>query len=177
MEPLAAEVARQTSRQHLRLVGPAPDDQDTPSSRARAKQAFKQATQLAGSAEPESKEAEHQASSSERATLPLRRTAAFDALVQPVEQASRRRLNGPGVGWCLRAYSEDPEGFADCVQEVMRRWQQRELTEGPLGLLCVMARDGDHHRPEPTGDTSVGGNLNRCGCTHPHCRYQDTCLG
>jgi len=75
------------------------------------------------------------------------RTPDFDAVVAPLEaladEHGAKRLNGPGLEWCLAAYEENREGFAVCASRVLARWDQGKSRQ-PLGLLCRMVRDGEH---------------------------------
>jgi hypothetical protein len=75
----------------------------------------------------------------------------FDAVVAPLEAVGddhgSKRLNGPGLDWCLSAFSEAPGGFARCAARAYSRWERGE-SRRPLGLLCRMVRDGEHRQAQ-----------------------------
>ena len=89
----------------------------------------------------------------------------FVELLAPLEARAGRRLNGAGRGWCLRAFTENPAGFAACVRDALER---AELS--PLGLLVRMVRDGDHRLTTPPPPAS------RPGCDHDTCRGLQRCI-
>jgi hypothetical protein len=68
----------------------------------------------------------------------------FSALVSQLESQAAKRLNGPGRSSCLRAFTDNPDGFARCVEEALARGRH-----SPLGLLVRMVRDGDHQLSAP----------------------------
>lgn len=126
---------------HLHIAAE-PDPAELASSRARA--------QLASSgSKPESGEIAERASEpdSERAStdaLP----AEFVAIVRPLEIAQRSYLRDPGLGACLRAFEEEPDGFKACADDALSRWKKGKSYK-PGGLLCQMVFKGDHRRPPP----------------------------
>ena len=96
----------------------------------------------------------------------------FVALLAPLEAKAGRRLNGAGRGWCVRAFTENPAGFAACARDALER---AELS--PLGLIVRMVRDGDHRvTPPPPPPPSPPAVNPKTGCTCSSCAGLDRCL-
>jgi hypothetical protein len=76
-----------------------------------------------------------------------RRSSEFDPLVAPLEamgdENGPKRLNGPGLGWCVDAFNVNPDGFAVCCARALEAGGSG-YSRSPLGLLCRMVRDGEH---------------------------------
>ena len=88
----------------------------------------------------------------------------FVATIAPLEQKVGRRLNEPGRGACLAAFSANREAFERLAADALDRGRN------PLALLARMVLDGDHREEPPAA------GLNRCGCNHAECRFQPACL-
>jgi hypothetical protein len=74
----------------------------------------------------------------------------FASILKPLEEASGKRLGGPGLELCRAAFRENPHGFRLCAKHALRR-----ATENALGLLVRMVDDGDHRGvPPPSAPAS-----------------------
>jgi hypothetical protein len=91
----------------------------------------------------------------------------FSAVIDPLEAAAGRALNGTGRGKCLAAFKENPERFNLLCQDALNRGRN------PLALLVRMVFDGDHTRPlpppkpapaPPCPDCGVGADLHAADC-------------
>lgn len=83
----------------------------------------------------------------------LRRSPDFDQLVRMLELAQGVRLNGPGLGDCLRHHAADRDAFASCVTRALEIHRAGKSYKGPLSMLCGMAkRREDYRLPEPTAE-------------------------
>lgn len=80
----------------------------------------------------------------------------FDALVAAVG------LRGPNRDLCRQAHADSPDGFQRVLVEALNRGRD------PARFLVYLVKSGDHL---DAGAVPV----NRCGCSHPGCRFQDTC--
>jgi hypothetical protein len=66
----------------------------------------------------------------------------FAKLIEPLELATLpvRRLEGVNRRRCYRAFRSNPEAFESMCADALRRGRRN-----PVGLLCRMVLDGDHH--------------------------------
>jgi hypothetical protein len=84
---------------------------------------------------------------------------AFDSAIAPVEAASRGvRLASRCRGACIAAWRDHPEGFLQCVHDVLQAG-----VESPLRLLCAKVFARDHElgsaaaSAQKTADPTTGG--------------------
>lgn len=99
----------------------------------------------------------------------------FDELVAAIEAADRAPLVKPGRDWCRDAHASHPAGFAQVVDDVLRR---KVIKVDRRSLLVHKVKWGDHLKAERVRGSAPTGSLNSAtNCRHPQCRYQPQCLG
>jgi hypothetical protein len=120
---------------------------------------------------PDAREPQPDPLSKDRRLLTREQTAAFNALVAPLERASGRRLLGRGRAAALFAFAHHETGFRECVRraETAIGWDDR------VGLLCRMLFEREHVEAEqlaeelPTAAVcpvcEVGGGRHAADCT------------
>ena len=86
----------------------------------------------------------------------------FAGLVDPLG------LKGPNRDLCREAFEANPGGFRRVVDDAVERGRN------PASFLVHLVRSGDHLVQPAEEQTTI--ERNRCGCTHPECRFQDRCI-
>lgn len=105
---------------------------------------------------------------------------AFADVVRRVEDIDGSPLVDPGRTLCAQAYVSCPAGFVACVNDI----ELRSNVRSARALLVHKVRQSDHLKAdrvilaaiEQEEQQDRGRTVNRCGCTHEACRYQDRCI-
>lgn len=106
--------------------------------------------------------------------------ASFAASVRVVEMADGKPLYGKGRDACACAFAAHPIGFAAAVAEsIEAKTRARKPVRSARAFLVWLIDKEWHLAAEALSSRSPKSNqhaINRCGCRHENCRYQDVCL-